>query len=118
MDYRTPFASIDELFAGVAAEPVDPAQVVWGSPTTKTCELVTTDGPIDMGIWELRGGACRDIEAEEMFVVLSGRALLTVNGRPPQEISPGDIVKLEAGDSTTWAVRGVLRKLYLAPRGA
>ncbi|QJU56341.1 cupin domain-containing protein (plasmid) [Herbiconiux sp. KACC 21604] len=115
MDYHTTFASAHDLLSAAPREPVKSADVIWGSPVTKTHELFTEDGPLEVGIWQLQGGACRDIEVEELFVVLSGRALLTVNGRPPREVAPGDLVKLEAGDVTTWVVQTTLRKLYLTP---
>jgi uncharacterized cupin superfamily protein len=60
-------------------------------------------------------GALRETEIDEIFVVLTGRALLTINGAPRREIMPGDIVRLRAGDETTWAVQSTLRKFYIAP---
>ncbi|MET0828022.1 MAG: cupin domain-containing protein [Microbacterium sp.] len=82
---------------------------------TSTSPLFVTDGPSELGVWTMERGALRDIEVDEIFVVLTGRALLTINGAPPREIAPGDIVHLRAGDETTWAVQSTLRKFYIAP---
>ena len=96
---------------------VAPADVESGSPVTTTTPLVVTDGPSEVGIWTLEGGSYRDVEVDEVFVVLSGRALLTIDGQPPRDISTGDFVRLHAGERTVWAVETSLRKLYVAPAG-
>lgn len=93
----------------VAAE-----DIVWGSPATQTVPLLVTAGASEVGVWTMERGAYRDVEIDEVFVVLAGRALLTINDLPPREISTGDVVRLYAGDKTTWAVQTSLRKLYVA----
>jgi uncharacterized protein len=94
--------------------PVPADDVVWGAPTTRLGVIATTEGPAELGVWEMTRGACRDVEADETFVVLAGGAVLTVNGGPAREIGPGDLVTLRAGDRTEWVVEDVLRKLYIA----
>ncbi len=89
--------------------------VIWGAPMTRTAVIATTEGPAELGVWEMQRGACRDVEVDEVFVVLSGRAVLTVNGAPGREIGAGDVVNLRAGDVTEWVVEDVLRKVYLTP---
>ena len=59
-------------------------------------------------------GVARDIEVDEVFVVLSGRATVEVDGGPTYAIAAGDIVRLNAGDQTTWTVHETLRKVYVA----
>ena len=61
--------------ASVALEhlPVEAEQVVAGSPTTGHLVL-DDDGERTVGVWEMTVGAMRDVEADEVFVVLAGRA--------------------------------------------
>ena len=56
-----------------------------------------------------------DVEADEVFVVLAGRATVEVDGGPTLELGPGDVGILDAGDRTTWTVHETLRKVFLLP---
>ncbi len=89
--------------------------IIWGTPTTRLGAIATTQGPAEFGVWEMTRGACRDIEVDEVFVVLSGSAVLTVNGGPRRELGPGDLVTLRAGDQTEWVVDDTLLKVYFTP---
>jgi len=55
----------------------------------------------------------RDVEADEAFVVLTGRATIEVEGGPTLEVGPGDLGLLPAGARTTWTVHETLRKVYV-----
>ena len=101
--------------APLAASPVDAAQVISGQPQVGTLTVVD-DGPFEVGIWEHTAGTSTDVEADEVFVVLSGRATVEVDGGPSLELGPGDIGLLEAGARTTWTVHETLRKVYVLPR--
>ena len=59
-------------------------------------------------------GTDTDVEADELFVVIAGRAVVdfTETGRR-LELAPGDVVRLSAGDRTVWTVSETLRKVYL-----
>jgi uncharacterized protein len=91
-------------------EPVPADQVVAGSPTTGLHEWDEF-----MGVWEMTPGAMRDVEADEVFVVLSGEATVDFvdPALPSIELGPGSIVRLTAGMSSVWRVRRTLRKFYL-----
>ena len=67
----------------------------------------------EVGVWEMSTGAARDVEAEEVFLVLAGRATIEAAGAPPVEVGPGDLVRLTAGTQTVWRVAEPLRKLYV-----
>jgi uncharacterized protein len=88
-------------------EAVPGDQVVDGSPTTGC-----TSGTPFMGVWEMTPGAMRDIEVDEVFVVLSGEATVDFvePALPSIELRPGVIVPLTAGMSTVWRVHRTLRK--------
>ncbi|TNM70333.1 cupin domain-containing protein [Streptomyces sp. NP160] len=90
-------------------------EVVAGAPTARYLELAAPAG-VEVGLWEMTPGAARDTEADEVFVVLSGRATVTVSSQDDDELlelTAGSVVRLRAGDRTTWTVHEPLRKLYV-----
>ena len=97
-------------------EPVAPDQVVAGTPTTGHLVL-DDDGTRTVGVWEMTPGAMRDVEAEEVFVVLAGAATVEFEHphASPIVLGPGSVVRLESGMKTIWTVRQTLRKVYVAP---
>lgn len=91
-------------------------EILDGTPTAAVAELGRVGGT-DVGIWEMTPGVATDVESEELFVVLSGRATVTFagdNGGERIEIGPGSVVSLAAGEHTTWTVHETLRKVYVA----
>ncbi|MEU7898999.1 cupin domain-containing protein [Nonomuraea sp. NPDC049152] len=90
-------------------DPLDPAQIVSGTPATSVAEL--DEG---RGIWEITPGVVTDVERDEIFVVLSGRASIAVEGGETVEVGPGDVCLLPEGAKTTWTVHETLRKVYQA----
>ena len=98
----------------IERDPVPAAQVVAGAPGAGSVVLDTL-GDTEIGVWEMSPGAMRDVEADEVFLVLSGAATVDFDddGRSIR-LAPGDIVRLSAGMRTVWTVTETLRKLYLA----
>jgi len=47
-------------------------------------------------------GTCTDIEADEVFVALSGRATVACDDGTVIELEPGAVVLLASGARTTW----------------
>ena len=103
------------LSAPLSPSPLEADQVVEGDPEVSTLTVVA-EGSIEVGIWEHTVGVSTDVEADEVFVVLSGRATVEVEGAATLELAAGDIGILEAGARTTWTVHQTLRKVYLLPR--
>lgn len=68
---------------------------------------------LEVGVWQHGVGGSRDVEADEVFVVLSGRATIAVADGPVLEVGPGDIGLLSAGSRTTWTIHETLRKVYV-----
>jgi len=93
-------------------DPLDPSQVVSGNPQVSSYELLDTD-TLAVGIWQHTAGVSTDVEADEIFVVLSGRATIEVAGGPTLEVGPGDVGVLEAGAETVWTIHDDLRKIYI-----
>lgn len=99
--------------AELEPEPLDPAQVVSGDPVVTGKVLwESPDGRQVRGIWQITPGVVTDTEANELFVVVGGRATVAVEGGATLEIGPGDACVLRAGDRTTWTVHETLRKAY------
>jgi uncharacterized protein len=111
-------AVTDAAVLPLAHEPVRHHQVVAGTPTTGYAELdVSADGTRELGVWEMTPGAMRDVEADEVFHVIAGRATVEFvdPALPPIELAPGSTVRLDAGMRTVWTVHETLRKLYITP---
>jgi uncharacterized cupin superfamily protein len=96
----------------VPLEPVAVAQVVAGAPDAGAVDL-WEQGGLEVGVWEHSVGVSSDVEADETFVVLRGRARIDVEGGESVDVGPGDVVRLDAGARTTWTVSEPLRKVYL-----
>jgi uncharacterized cupin superfamily protein len=89
-------------------------QSVSGSPSTAAIALDQFGG-LEVGVWEMTPGVMTDVEADEVFVVLSGSATVEFgDGSPTIGIGPGDVVRLAKGTETVWTVTETIRKVYLA----
>jgi uncharacterized protein len=95
-------------------EPVPADQSVRGEPTTAGT-AIDEFGGLEVGVWEMTPGVMTDVEADEVFVVVSGSATVEFgDGSQSLRIGPGDVVRLAAGAETVWTVSATLRKVYLA----
>ena len=93
--------------------PLDPATILAGSPEVSELVLDTSpDGRVVRGVWQITPGVVRDVEADELFVVVSGRATVEVDGGPTLELEPGVVGVLRAGDRTVWRIHETLRKVF------
>lgn len=93
--------------------PLPDELVVDGGPTTGHRDL-TTLSDVTVGVWEHTPGVSRDVEADEVFVVVSGDATVTFDdGSPAVDLRPGSLVRLHEGQRTTWTVRETLRKVFV-----
>lgn len=110
---RSPFAV---RVSDLSLSPLDPQpdhEVVSGEPVVSLLELdVSLDGTVERGVWQITPGVVRDVEADELFVVISGRATIEVEGGPTLEVGPGDSAVLPEGARTTWTIHETLRKVY------
>jgi len=87
-----------------------------GPPSVGSTVLTELAG-CEVGVWEHAPGVSRDIEADEVFVVLAGHATVDVAGGPTLRFGPGDVGILQAGASTVWTVHETLRKVYITAGG-
>lgn len=110
MTQLQPGAAADALAAQIRLAPVPPTQVLTGAPRTGWTMLDES-----LGIWEMTRGSVRDVEEDEVFVVLTGSATV-VFVEPPLptvELRPGSVVRLHAGMRTEWTVHERLRKVFV-----
>ena len=68
----------------------------------------------ELGLWEAGPGQDDDAESDELFLVLAGAGTLEFEDGSTIQLRPGVLVRLRAGDRTTWHLAQRLRKLYLA----
>ena len=102
-----------DVSAPVPTTPLAPATVVDGAPEAGSRALAAVSG-VEVGVWEMSPGTATDVEVDEVFVVLSGSATVTFEDGEHVELVPGTVVRLRAGEHTTWVVRETLRKIYVA----
>ena len=86
--------------------------VLSGAPTAGLLPLAEL-GSSEIGLWELTSGTVRDVEADEVFIVLAGDATVRFDDGTAIELRPGVVCRLHAGDRTEWEVRSTLRKVYV-----
>ena len=97
----------------LAAGELDPSQVLAGAPAiTETVLSESPDGRVVRGIWRITEGTVTDVEQDELFVVLEGRATIEVHGGPTVDVGPGDVCLLRRGARTTWTVHEPMRKVF------
>lgn len=95
-------------------EPLDPGQVESGDPVVSHRLLAeSADGRVQRGVWQITPGVVTDTEADELFVVVSGRATIELldTGRV-LNVAPGDACVLTEGERTRWTIHETLRKVY------
>ena len=93
--------------------PLDPATILEGTPEVSELVLATSqDGRVVRGVWQITPGVVRDVEADELFVIVSGRATVEVEGGATLELESGVVGVLRAGDRAVWRIQETLRKVF------
>lgn len=118
-----PATAVAALALRLEHQPVPPQQIVDGAPTTASAALGEI-GDLEVGVWEMSVGAMSDLETDEVFVVIAGRATVRFDRDQihrevlPEEavlhLAPGSVARLAAGQKTVWTVTETLRKIYIA----
>ncbi|MGJ5828196.1 cupin domain-containing protein [Streptomyces ossamyceticus] len=93
--------------------PLEAHDILVGRPVAAAKTLGELGGP-EVGVWTLTTGTVRDIETDEVFVVLAGDATVRFDTGDSIELAPVVVVRLRAGERTEWEVRSPLRKVYVA----
>jgi uncharacterized protein len=103
---------LDAARIALEHEPLPADQVLAGAPTSGLAVLL--DGEPEIGVWEMTQGTATDVEADEFFVVIAGRATLQIENGSAVDLGPGATMQLAAGMRTVWTVHETLRKVYVA----
>lgn len=93
-----PFVALPSARLALQHEPADPGSIAAGLPSTASRTLLHLSSA-EIGVWEMTEGGLFDTEVDEVFVVLSGRAMITRLDEPELpsiEIGPGTICRLTA----------------------
>jgi uncharacterized cupin superfamily protein len=115
-DLSAPFA-LEAADAALTEYPLAPEQILAGAPRVSSLTLHESVDPatgrtVERGVWQITPGVVADVEADELFVVLSGRATIEFADGPTLEVGPGSVAVLPAGAVTRWSVHETLRKVY------
>ncbi len=98
----------------IPLSPLPAEQVQEGEPAAGSVVLGEFAGS-EVGVWEHTVGTSTDVEADELFVVLSGAATVEfVDDERFVHLGPGTVLRFEAGQRTVWTVTETLRKVYLS----
>jgi uncharacterized protein len=103
---------IDTLTTDLATAEIDAGQLVAGGPAVAAARFADI-GEIEIGVWEHTPGTSIDVEVDEVFLVLAGNGTVTFDTGEVVGLVPGRLVRLHAGERTTWTVRETLRKVYV-----
>lgn len=75
---------------------------------------LATLGGCEVGVWEHTAGTSKDVEEDEVSVVISGSATIRFDDGGELLVQAGDVLRLAAGMRTTWTVHHTLRKVYVS----
>jgi uncharacterized cupin superfamily protein len=97
------------------------------SPVRSECRVSGVDVPnsgvaqlpcdfLDCGLWVHSAGKSCDVEADEVFVVLEGCAIVTKKDGSCMNLKPGSVGVMRAGEATNWNVESPLKKIWISPK--
>jgi len=92
--------------------PVEPAVEEEGAAATGIGDGLEGAG-LESGVWVHEVGTSTGDFGDEMFVVLSGRGVVTCQNGGRIDLEPGVVGVLHAGDITSWEVTETLRKVWI-----
>lgn len=93
----------------------EPDSVLAGNPVTSITVLAAAD-KVKYGVWQITPGTSVQVATPGMFVVISGRATIEVDGDLTFDIGPGDVCICDGGERTIWTVHETLRKVWCDPQ--
>ncbi len=84
-----------------------------GLPSRDLALAKSKDERYIVGIWEAMQGVAEFTQAEDEFGhVLSGSAIIEIEGEPAMTVGLGDIFYVARGSRVKWTVEGAFRKIY------
>lgn len=105
--------TVSDAEARFVVDGPEPDSVLEGQPVTSTAVLDEgPDGRVVRGLWRITPGVVTDVEADELFVVLSGSATVTFDDGEVWQLGPGSVGVFVGGERTTWRVTETLTKVF------
>jgi len=98
--------------AEVQPLPTDPERLEGGAETFLSVEWQRDDASEIRGVWMMTPGVLHQVDGDEMFVIISGRATLEFPDGRVWDVGPGDAGVLASGDPHRWTVHETVRKAY------
>lgn len=74
---------------------------------------VDIEGDMEVGVWEHSVGTSTDTEVEEVFVVITGRGMVTCDRGGEIILESGTIGLLPRVRKTVWTITEPLRKVWI-----
>jgi uncharacterized cupin superfamily protein len=99
---------------------VDPQLLLAGSPADRGVTLFESDdGTVTCGIWACDTYSERlpSYPEDELYVVIEGSVVVTVDGEQPQAFGAGDALVIRQGTACTLEFRGPFRKVFMTHDG-
>ena len=97
----------------LSQDTLDESKIVQGSPEIYSTVLSSSyNGNIIRGVWKCTVGTVTDVEEDEMFTVIEGRATVHVEGGRTLELSSGCMGEFKKGDKTTWIIHEDILKTF------
>jgi uncharacterized cupin superfamily protein len=108
---------VESVGAGaLEPDPIPSEQILEGSPLASERQIGRwVSGPLT-GVWRCEPGCFTDVEVDETFVVVEGRATIR-HGDAVHEVGPGDVCLLPAGAETEWTIHETVVKVYVLDPG-
>jgi uncharacterized protein len=99
---------------------VPPDLLLAGSPDDCGVTLFTSDNAaVECGLWACDSYTERlpSYPEDELYVVLEGSVVVTVDGEAPETFGVGDALVIRKGTACTTEFRGPFRKIWLTHNG-
>jgi hypothetical protein len=98
--------------------PIDPAQIVDGTPVARVGSLATSRDKVTWtDLWDCTGGTFRwTYRFDETVHVIEGAAVITDADGVVHTVGPGDVVTFRQGTSAHWHVPEYVRKVAFCRR--
>ena len=112
-DMNTRYVDVDAFATELPRQRIPAEETIDGFPMAGARALAGV-GSTEVGIYEISPGMARDVECDEVFVVLSGRGSVEFEDGEVVPLAPGTVVRLHKDDKTIWHISETLRKVYIA----
>ncbi len=100
----------------VPSNSVEPGDLMSGTPDENVSRhFASSDGKTTCGVWTCGAYTERipSFPVNELFVVIEGTLVLTVDGSEPETFTSGDMFTIEQGTACTLDFRSPFRKIYM-----